>query len=133
QRQVPGVRRVMPRACSCCEASHLAERFVGLDVRFTDAEVDRGGRGQGVDLPNQGEFDSIETFRGPRSAVRGPRHRNASSNAVAESVFSSRYFTIVGVETCRPCCSANWPFMGREAGTTTAPNGISRARSGVRR
>jgi DNA-binding Lrp family transcriptional regulator len=61
------------------------------------------------------------------------RHRSASSSAVDESVFSSRYFTIIGVARCRPCCSANAPRIGRAPGTTTAPNGISSGRSAVRR
>src|SRR5712691_4276741 len=98
----------MPRAVGRCFRGQAAQGCVRLDVRLADAEVERFGGRERVDLANQREFDTLE------SLCRF--HRRASSSAVPESVFSSRYFTIIGVAMLSACFSAKSPFIARDPG-----------------
>src|SRR5439155_21834348 len=62
QRERPGIRRVAPRRRRGAPR-HLAQRLVRLEVRLADAEVDGEGRGQGVDLADEGDFNAFEPRR----------------------------------------------------------------------
>jgi hypothetical protein len=59
--------------------------------------------------------------------------RSRSSNCVAASVFSSRYFTITGAYSDRPHSRPFSVCTARAPGTTTAPAGISSGASPLRR
>lgn len=59
--------------------------------------------------------------------------RSKSSNCVAASVFSSRYFTITGAYNATPHSRPFSVCTARAPGTTTAPAGISKGDSPVRR
>lgn len=68
-------------------------------------QTDRREHGSGRSRDGH-PHEAIFPFRGIGAATSLCEwliHRSASSNAVRASVFSSRYFTMSGVDTERPC------------------------------